>query len=308
MNKSPAFQLYASDFLVDTLEWDIEEVGIYTRLLYAQWANGDLPDDGERLSRIAGCSLKKFIKSSEKVMEKFIKKDDGRIINLRLEETRIRQEEFRSNAIESGRKGGLRSQKGRRVTTSNPSSNPSSNQPSENEALQSSSSTSIKTISKQKVIFEDGKFKNIPPAIMEKWRQVAPGINVPAEIAKAELWVISNPDKVRSRWAAFLSRWIVKAQDNFVKYGGNGNGKSTAIYRTDIRGQKVPDEQANEVQRLNEQWEAVKKARRDASRGNAVDNDAPDFQDSGSGRLPGIQDHHGTPESVPEEVGFSGVG
>jgi len=145
MTKSPAFQLYAADLLVDTIEWDINEVGIYTRLLMAQWANGDLPDDGERLSRIAGCSPKRFTKWSEKVLGKFINKPDGRLINLRLEETRKNQEEYRNKAIESGRKGGLKSQKERRECSSDPSSDPSSNPSSdpssENRALQSSTSS-----------------------------------------------------------------------------------------------------------------------------------------------------------------------
>jgi len=33
MNKAPAFQFYASDFLVDTAEMTNQEVGAYIRLL-----------------------------------------------------------------------------------------------------------------------------------------------------------------------------------------------------------------------------------------------------------------------------------
>jgi uncharacterized protein YdaU (DUF1376 family) len=33
-NKPPAFQLYASDFYMDTNSWTIDEIGIYTRLFY----------------------------------------------------------------------------------------------------------------------------------------------------------------------------------------------------------------------------------------------------------------------------------
>ena len=95
MASAPAFQIYASDLLVDTLEWDIDEVGIYTRLLMAQWANKDLPDDIDRLARVAGCSPKRMQKAWKIIRCKFSKKDDGRLINLRLEETRKTQDKYR---------------------------------------------------------------------------------------------------------------------------------------------------------------------------------------------------------------------
>ena len=55
MNKPPAFQLYAADFYMDTLGWTNEMVGFYFRLLMAQWVNGYIPNDLEKLARIGGC-------------------------------------------------------------------------------------------------------------------------------------------------------------------------------------------------------------------------------------------------------------
>lgn len=78
--------------------------------------------------------------------------------------------------------------------------------------------------SPQKINFENNRFTDIPDALMEKWREVAPGINIGDEIKKAELWLLANPQKRRSRYNSFLSTWMVRAQDHFIKYGGNGNG------------------------------------------------------------------------------------
>jgi len=78
--------------------------------------------------------------------------------------------------------------------------------------------------SPQKIIFENNHLTNIPDALMNKWREVAPGINISDEIKKAELWLLANPQKRRSRYNSFLSTWMVRAQEKFIKYGGNGNG------------------------------------------------------------------------------------
>jgi uncharacterized protein YdaU (DUF1376 family) len=219
MSNPPAFQLYAADFLVDTLEWDIEEIGIYTRLLYAQWTNGDLPDDINRLARIAGCASKRMQKAWKIVSVKFIRTESGRLINLRLEETRIKQAEYSESQKERAERRWNKDDAHAHATahaTAMPEGKPKS-------CSSSSSSSSIKTI---KIILEDGRFKNIPPSLREKWKDVAPGISIDDEIKKAELWIMTNPEKRRSKWGAFLSNWMVKAQSDFIKYGrGNGNRK-----------------------------------------------------------------------------------
>lgn len=120
MAKSPAFQTYASDYYIDTNAWTVDEVGIYQRLLLTEWVNGGLPNDEKRLSRIAGCSLKKFQKAWVTVSKKFkngnfletksgssISIDSnllgkGYLINLRMEEVRqnqIKYSESRRNNV-----------------------------------------------------------------------------------------------------------------------------------------------------------------------------------------------------------------
>ena len=63
MAKAPAFQLYASDFYMDTAHWEPETVGIYFRLLMFEWVNKSIPNNTRELARIAGLSPKKFTKN-----------------------------------------------------------------------------------------------------------------------------------------------------------------------------------------------------------------------------------------------------
>lgn len=254
MATAPAFQLYASDLLIDTLEWDIDEVGIYTRLLMAQWANGDLPADIERLARIAGCDQKRMKKAWEIVSKKFITNDAGRLINLRLEQTRIKQEEYRESQIKSGQYGANKRWGKDSETNSDPISDPISDPNGENIALHSSSSLKEKNINilKEKIVFIDDHFQTIPAALMNKWREVAPGINITDEIKKAELWLLAHPEKRRSRYGAFLSTWMVKAQDNFIKYGGN-NGNGSRNIKTGFATTQQREADA-ETDRLSREW------------------------------------------------------
>ena len=104
MSNPPAFQLFAADFYLDTVEWTVDEVGMYWRLLEAQWVNGSLPNDVERLARIAGCGPKKFSRGWKIVSSKFKLNGDGRFQNKRLEETREAQRKYRELQRESGKR------------------------------------------------------------------------------------------------------------------------------------------------------------------------------------------------------------
>lgn len=160
--KSPAFQLYAADFYMDTVSWSATEVGAYFRLLMHEWVNGPLPNNMNQLARIAGIDVKTMKASWEKSFwdkfvparmteEQSVEWENSRHSctgkfpsqnevpaweNSRLERTRQEQAEYREKQVESGRKGGLTTQEQRRTARSEPSSKASS----ENEALQSSSS------------------------------------------------------------------------------------------------------------------------------------------------------------------------
>ncbi len=101
--KAPAFQLYSADFFMDTGEWSIEEIGIYTRLLLSEWCNGDLPTEPTRLARIAGCDPKRFKNRWLVVRTKFQVNGNGRYINLRMEEEREKQRKYRELQSQKGK-------------------------------------------------------------------------------------------------------------------------------------------------------------------------------------------------------------
>ena len=94
---SPAFQFYADDFVAGTVEMSQAEVGAYVRLLSHQWSRGFIPDDQEKLCRIAGGSI------TPDVMAKFPEGEGGLRRNRRLEMERQKQDAYRtkqrSNAI-----------------------------------------------------------------------------------------------------------------------------------------------------------------------------------------------------------------
>lgn len=148
MGNAPAFQLFASDFFMDTISWTVEEVGIYTRLLLAQWTNGPLDNDTLRLSRIAGITHKKFLKWFPKVSQKFQESSDGKVFNLRLEETRQKQKSY----IESQQlKGKISAEK--RATTVEATVEPRL-QPKVSPSSSSSSSSSKKKINNKILYLE----------------------------------------------------------------------------------------------------------------------------------------------------------
>lgn len=105
--KPPAFQMYASDFYMDTQELNVCEVGAYTRLLMVQWVNGSLPREHERLASMCGMELEAFEMVWPKFRKKFIDYGDGgsRYINARLKETRDNLDKLRVVKSNGGKKG-----------------------------------------------------------------------------------------------------------------------------------------------------------------------------------------------------------
>jgi uncharacterized protein YdaU (DUF1376 family) len=98
--KPPAFQLYADDLISGTLKFSDAELGLYMRLLCAQWNEGSLPDDDEEL-----LSYGRGRTPLNRVKAKFNTCADGRLRNARMERVRKEQEEYRENRRESGKLG-----------------------------------------------------------------------------------------------------------------------------------------------------------------------------------------------------------
>jgi len=155
MTKAPAFQLYASDIYMDTVEWTIDEVGIYNRLLHCQWVNGSIPSDITRLARIAGCGTKRFQIGWGIIQFKFVPVGNGRLQNKRLEQTREEQDNYRKSQSEAGKRGA----KKRWDKDGDPNGDPIGDPNDQTIALQSSSSNKEKYIKRnasEKTLLTDG--------------------------------------------------------------------------------------------------------------------------------------------------------
>lgn len=197
--KAPAFQLFAADFYMDTNDWTIDEIGIYTRLLLSEWVNGDLPNDEKRLARIAGTSIKKFSKGWSIIKKKFIQNGEGRFQNLRLEESRIKQSQY----IEKQREKGKASAQKRWekpittvITTAEPQLQPT-HQPDCNSSSSSSIITPIVPLKGDDVLsLEKPEPKSHPPyqEIRNLWIKILP--ELPTPHAENKTWY----PEFKARW------------------------------------------------------------------------------------------------------------
>lgn len=157
MSKAPAFQLYAADFYMDTAHWSVDEIGIYTRLLFFQWINRDLPNDEVRLARIAGCSTKRFQKGWQSIKVKFILLGNGQLQNIKMEDVREEQRKYSEKQSDRAKS---------RWTKDDATAMPRHDSGiCRNDALQSSSSTSLKD--------KELKAQNLPVDKPKNWTEVS---------------------------------------------------------------------------------------------------------------------------------------
>jgi len=105
MNNPPAFQFYPAAFDTATATWELDEVGLYLRLLMAQWISGPLPNDPKKLSKITRISPKKFSNLFQIISTKFISDENGNLFNEKLEGVRQEQIRFRNNQAKHGKHG-----------------------------------------------------------------------------------------------------------------------------------------------------------------------------------------------------------
>jgi len=210
MNKSPAFQFYASDFLVDTAEMTNQEVGAYIRLLSHQWVNGGLNGDPNRLANAVGIGL---LDVWDHIKHKFDLCDDGKYRNPKLEKVRQAQIDYRNRQSEAGKKGAAKR------WDSNPNGNPNSNPNGKKVALQSSSSSSSSVSQKSRASpFLPPTEKEVNEYILEK------GYSIDAEyfvsFYESKGWMVGR-NKMKS-WKASITGWHKR---NETSNKGNNNGQ-----------------------------------------------------------------------------------
>lgn len=124
MNKPPAFQFYADDFLAGTFSMTNEERGLFITLLCRQWTQGHVT--AEEVSRLGSTVVQPCLNH---VLTKFKPDELGNLRNERLERERCKQNAFRAKQSEKGRRSAqLRFNRGSTVVQ--PSGEPESNSPS----------------------------------------------------------------------------------------------------------------------------------------------------------------------------------
>jgi len=94
---------FARDYLAATRAMRLAERGAYCDLLFYQWEMGSLPADPKSLARLLGAERQEFESVWKIIRCKFVKQGTG-LINLRLEEHRVRAIAQRQKKIEAAKK------------------------------------------------------------------------------------------------------------------------------------------------------------------------------------------------------------
>jgi len=112
MAQFPALPLWTDAYLADTTDLSAEEHGVYLLLLMAAWRAPDctLPDDDQRLARMARVGSKKWLKIRP-VMERFFTVGVNGWTQKRLLSERSRVETSRSQASQAGKASALKRKK-----------------------------------------------------------------------------------------------------------------------------------------------------------------------------------------------------
>jgi len=107
--KSPAFQFYPADFLSDenVAMMSLAGRGAYITLLCYCWREGSIPADPGRLSRLLSVDLDTMLGLMDELEPCFSKSiaDPSRLVNLRLDKEREKQESNRKEREKAGKKG-----------------------------------------------------------------------------------------------------------------------------------------------------------------------------------------------------------
>ncbi len=109
MAKSPAYQWYPKDAETDEKYrlMNCEAIGVYERMRDHEWLEGSLPADFEALAALVGhkMSARRLMALWPQIRECFELREDGRLVNQRLEAQRTSQQSFAKGASANGRKG-----------------------------------------------------------------------------------------------------------------------------------------------------------------------------------------------------------
>lgn len=191
----PAFQFYADDFIGGTCDLSAKDVGAYIRLICFQWSKGKIPSDRNKLARIAGTNV------TLDVLSKF---PDG--MNQRLENERIKQEEYREKKAKSGKNGAEKRWHNHSTPIVSPLADPIANGMA-NDSSPSPSPLPIKNATHSKARKAKAELSDDEWMAQLKANPDHQGINIESEYAKACEWCSKNSTTLsRRRFANWLTR------------------------------------------------------------------------------------------------------
>ncbi len=70
--------------------------------------------------------------------------------------------------------------------------------------------------------YDAGRFREVPPDLVEKWQQAYPAVDVLSELRRMEAWASANPVNRKSNWQRFIVNWLTRAQDRAGRGGPRG--------------------------------------------------------------------------------------
>jgi len=96
--------------------------------------------------------------------------------------------------------------------------------------------------------FDSSTWKNITEKDMRLWVEAYPVCDIKHELLAMADWLESNPDKKKSNYRAFISRWLKKQQDQ----GGSEKGKKSYQTRQKKRNETSKEFMARTKEALKE--------------------------------------------------------
>lgn len=75
--------------------------------------------------------------------------------------------------------------------------------------------------------WEEGSFTNISDQKIDMWHRAYPMVNIKAELAKAQTYLVTNPGHVKSKYERYLTNWFSREMTKAVKHK-RSTGRVTA--------------------------------------------------------------------------------
>lgn len=224
MAARPWYKRYASDFIAATLHMTLEEKGAYSMVLDLIYdRGGPIPDDSRWIARVCGCSTRRWNQLRDRLVElEKITVENGFIDNDRAAFLRLSRDKERVKLVESGAKGGEKTQKKRRESRENNDIAKKGLQSSgkhilEPRVLESRirKNDSAKADPSRKFAFE-GRVVRLSPKDFDRWRRNfcgGDGERLSQLLQQRDDWLASEEatDSHRKRWFIATSNWLAKA-------------------------------------------------------------------------------------------------